>query len=108
MSWSLSEDLLAYSTGLVGPDNPSNPPHEVRGLNAVTGDDRLLLSTEGTVNVRGESDPFIVSLVWSPGGEWLAVGGRDEIRIINVAAGETVRVIQPYKGQEGLLEDWIP
>jgi len=108
-AWSPSKDILAYSTGLVGPDDPSAPPHEVRSLDPLTEADELILSTDDTANVRGSSDPFILSLVWSPEGAWLAVGGRDEVRIVDMVntGDSSPRVMRPYEGEEGRLIDWV-
>lgn len=81
LAWSPTDDVLAYSTGVIGIPELGDLPPAVRLLTPA-GEDRLLLSTAGIPNIPEESDPFIGRLIWSPSGEWLAVGGREQITFV--------------------------
>lgn len=104
-AWSPTKDVFAYSTGVVGISRPGDPPLGVRVLTP-SGDDQLLVSTADIPNIEGESDPFIVRLRWSPSGEWLAIGGREQITIVGTAGGslQTVDPFEPFEDSE--LLDW--
>lgn len=107
VEWSPTQDLLAYSSGLVGPVDISGMAADViHLLNPTDGSDHVILNTTATANVEGVSDPFILSLDWSPSGRWLAVGGRDEIRIVDTTAAEGEQTVDPYDGADGTIIDW--
>jgi len=104
-AWSPTRDVFAYSTGVVGISQPGDPPLGVRLLTP-SGEDQLLVSTADIPNIEGKSDPFILRLTWSPSGEWLAVGGREQITIVNVDGG-SVRTIDPFEPfEDSELLDW--
>ena len=106
LEWSPTKDVLAYSVGRVGPPQNGDPPHAVRLLNPLTGEDTIVLSTEDVPNVPGTSDPFILLLVWSPDGQMIAAGGRDQIWIFDPADAASPRTIKLDAGTHGELLDW--
>lgn len=104
-AWTPTKDVFAYSTGVIGISRPGDPPLGVRLLTP-SGEDQLVVSTVDIPNIEGESDPFIVRLIWSPSGEWLAVGGREQITIVRADGGST-RTVDPFeKLTDSELLDW--
>jgi WD40 repeat protein len=104
-AWSPTKDVFAYSTGVVGISRPGDPALGVRLLRP-SGEDQLLVSTADIPNIEGKSDPFILRLKWSPSGEWLAIGGREQITIVGADGGsvQTVDPFEPFQDSEFL--DW--
>lgn len=58
VEWSPTQDILAYSRGVVGPVDISDKAADVIHLfNPTDGSDRVILNTTATANVEGVSDP---------------------------------------------------
>jgi WD40 repeat protein len=98
LGWSPTRDVLAYSVGVNG---ESSPKPAVHLLDAVSGEDQLLLPT------AGESAPMVFDLDWSPGGRWLALGDMDLVRLVDTTGAEESRRIRPFGGLPGAVIDWI-
>jgi WD40 repeat protein len=106
MAWSSTKDILAYSTGVVGPPAPGAPAHTVHLLDALTGHNSVPLSLEEIANVPGASDPFVLQLIWSPSGRWLAVGGSNQVTLLDTQRDSRARVLVAYSDEGGALIDW--
>ncbi len=96
--WSPTRDILAYAVGING---ESTPEAAVYLLDAVSGENELLLPA------AGQSAPMVFDLVWSPGGRWLALGDMNVIRLIDTTGAEPPRRIDPFGGVPGAVIDWI-
>lgn len=96
--WSPTRDVFAYAVGVNG---ESTPEPAVYLLDAVSGEDELLLPTDS------QSAPMVSDLVWSPGGRWLALGDMDLIRLVDTTGAEESREIDPFGGASGAVIDWI-
>jgi WD40 repeat protein len=107
-AWAPDTDVLAYSMGVVGLPPPGAPTHAVRILNPSTGVDSQVLSLGGVSNIPGVSDPFVLALAWSPSGQWLAVGGREQVWVVDAERAVTEVTIRPYVGEDDQLVDWGP
>jgi WD40 repeat protein len=104
-AWSPTKDVFAYSTGVVGISRPGDSPLGVRLLTP-SGEDQLLVSTADIPNIEGKSDPFILRLRWSPSGEWLAIGGREQITIVGTDGG-SVQTVDPFEPfEDSVFLDW--
>lgn len=101
LAWSPTADVLAYSMGRIGVPQQGDPPHGVRLLEPATGEDMPVLTTSDIPNVPGQTGPFVIDLVWSPSGQWIAAGGRDQIWIVDPARRTAVKTID----KSGLV-DW--
>lgn len=97
-SWSPTDDVFAYAAGSDGHPAPGTPAAYV--LDPATGEDRLVLLTEGT------PDPDIDDVVWSPGGRWLALGNTLLIRIVDTTGVLPAQEIDPYADSGGGLLAW--
>lgn len=96
--WSPTMDVFAYAVGVNG---GSTPEPAVYLLDAVTGEDELLLPTDG------ESATMVFDLDWSPGGRWLALGDMDRVRLVDTTGAEDSQKIDPFGGASGAVIDWI-
>jgi WD40 repeat protein len=96
--WSPARDVFAYAVGVNG---GATPEPAVYLLDAVSGEDELLLPTDG------ESAPMVFDLDWSPGGRWLALGDMDRVRLVDTTGAEDSRKIDPFGGVSGAVIDWI-
>jgi WD40 repeat protein len=103
MAWSPQGDVIAYSAGIVGIQNPAGLDSGVLLLNPSTGDQRVMLDTSDKPNVPGEVDPFVLNVAWSPSGEWVAAQGRDEIWVAS-RSGQQSRLVA--FGDDGALVGW--
>lgn len=105
LAWSPVRDgLLAYTMGYNG-IGPDDYPFGVRLLDAITGEDRWLLST------ADEVQPVVFQLRWSPSGRWLALDHSTTIRIVDVSAGTTALIdLALARGGDTVetLRDWAP
>jgi hypothetical protein len=97
LGWSPTEDVFAYARG--------DPPQftEIRLLDPRTGEDRRLVSAEGY--------PYIIGLVWSPSGRWLAVlrwqsSLKQRIDVIDVTGDQPP--ITTERADSPVLVDWGP
>jgi Tol biopolymer transport system component len=97
LGWSPTEDLFAYTRG--------DPPDftEIRLLDPETDEDRRLIATLGY--------PYIIGLVWSPSGRWLAIlrwrsSFRERIDVIDVETEQPL--VTTGRGDSPILIDWSP
>lgn len=98
-SWSPTEDVLAYATGVLGRPTTSSPA--VYLLNPVSGEDKLLILT------TSEPSPDVLDLVWSPDGRWVAVGNLNLIRIVDADESAPTVTVDPFpQTAPGALIDW--
>jgi hypothetical protein len=96
--WSPASDVFAYAVGVNGGATPEPALHL---LDAMSGEDELLLPTDG------EPAPVVFDLDWSPGGRWLALGDMDRVRLVDTTGAEGSRKIDPFGGASGAVIDWI-
>jgi len=90
--WSPTRDIFAYAVGVSG---ESTPEPAVYLLDAVSGEDELLLPTDS------QSAPMVSDLVWSPGGRWLALGDLDLVRLVDTTGAEESRKLDLFGGVPG-------
>jgi tricorn protease-like protein len=106
LGWSPAQDVLAYVTGFP----PSHRITQLHLLDALTGEDRLLLTTGSE-----EDSPVVVGIAWSPSGRWLAMAiwtpQEVTVRVVDVTGGEAIREFgidfNPADVSEPLV-DWAP
>jgi WD40-like Beta Propeller Repeat len=96
--WSPTSDVLAYAVGVNG---ESSPEPAVHLLDPVSGEDGVLLPSDG------ESAPMVFDLEWSPGGRWLALRDMSVVRLIDTTGVKESRRIHPFRGLPGAVIDWI-
>jgi WD40 repeat protein len=108
LAWSPDSKRIATSSGMIaagdisiwGFDNPAIVPT----VTAIPSAPNL---QPGSISVLGSHSDWVMTVAWSPSGEWLASGGNDNrVRVWEVTTGRLISTLRLYAWVDSLA--WSP